>query len=165
MPATITRIDRLIHAWENGATLQQMADAEGVTRQRISQLLIEAGHAPSARREKRKAEKDEALRPWREQRAAGLAQRARARTEAAARFAALADELGVTATTLGQYAAKSGAYAKDAPPRSLIKLPRRRTPEGDAIAARAIAAASPWAVRHIANLAGRSRPLTGGTDS
>lgn len=150
-------IDSIVRLWlEQDWTLQELADEYGVTRQRISQLLIEAGYSPAELRAKRIAARATRDRHWRDARAVSASRRAQQRDEAVERFRLLAVELGVSPVTLGQFAAKAGVYAKHLPPRSTITLPPRRTPEGDAIAARAYAAAAPWAVRHVANLAARS---------
>lgn len=152
-------IELIVGAWRNGATMQDIADAAGVSRQRISQRLIEAGYSPAERRARAKAERRGAQDEYAAQRATTLAIRAEARDAACDRFAALSRELGVNPQTLGQYVAKAGVYARDTNPTpgryARGRLPGRQTPEGNAVCRRAKEAAAPWSARHISNLTAR----------
>jgi len=161
MPTTSTPIERIIEAWRSGATLDDIAAAAGVSRQRISQRLIEAGYSPAARRARGIAERNNQQDEYATQRAATLAERADQRDAACDRFEALAREFGVKPQTLGQYAAKQGMYAKDDKPTpgryARGRLPGRQTPEGAIVARRARESAAPWSVKHISNLTARRR--------
>jgi hypothetical protein len=154
-------IESIVEAWQNGATMQDIAEAAGVSRQRISQRLIEAGYSPAQRRARAKAERAGERDAYAQQRATTLAVRADARDDACDRFLALCRELGVSPQTLGQYVAKAGTYARDTNPKpgryGRGKLPGRQTTQGNAVVRRAREAAAPWSARHIANLAARRR--------
>jgi hypothetical protein len=162
MPSpTHTPIEQIVEAWRSGATLQDIADSAGVSRQRISQRLIEAGYSPAQRRARAKAERGQRSDAYTQQRAATLALRADERDAACDRFAALCSDLRVSPQTLGQYVAKRGSYAKDTKPvpgrYGRGKLPGRNTPEGRAVVRRAHDAAAPWSAQHIASLTARRR--------
>lgn len=162
MPTTQhASIESIVEAWRNGATIQDIAEAAGVSRQRISQRLIEAGYSPAARRARGIAERTGQQDEYAAQRAATLAVRAEDRDAACDRFEALARELGVKPQTLGQYTAKQGMYAKDDKPTpgryARGRLPGRQTAEGSVVARRAREAAAPWSVKHISNLTARRR--------
>lgn len=151
-PPVRAHIDAILKRYtDENWTLQELADEYGVSRQRISQLLIESGHAPATRRAGKQAHQSD----WKARRAESLEQRARLRDAACDRFAALARELCVSPQTLGQYAARAGVYARRTAPRGHQALPPRSSSEGNAVARRAATAAAPWAPRHIANLASR----------
>lgn len=162
-----TPIEDIVAAWRQGATLTDIAAAAGVSRQRISQRLIEAGYSPAQRRATKIAERTEGEHAYRVQRAGSLAARAEARDAAVERFLLVCREYRVSPQTLGAYASRSGMYARDAnaePGRYASetgrqlgrgKLPGRQTVKGNVIAKRAAEAAAPWSAKHISNLAAR----------
>lgn len=156
-----TPIEQIVEAWRNGATLQDIAEAAGVSRQRISQRLIEAGYSPAERRARKISARESDQDAYKRQRVSTLADRAEARDAACDRFTALAAELGVSVQTLGQYVSKTGMYARDTKPTpgryGRGRLPGRQTPEANAVVRRARDAAAPWSARHVANLAARRR--------
>lgn len=158
---TATPIENIVEAWRQGATLEDIAEAAGVSRQRISQRLIEAGYSPAERRARAKAARNENATAYQQQRAATLAVRAEERDAACDRFEALCRELHVSPQTLGQYVAKTGTYARDTNPRpgryGRGQLPGRQTAAATSVVRRARDAAAPWSARHIANLTARRR--------
>ena len=154
-------IEHIVEAWKQGATLQDIAEAAGVSRQRISQRLIEAGYSPAQRRARAASARAGEHDAYKQQRAATLAVRADERDAACERFIALCHELAVSPQTLGQYVARAGTYANDVKPvpgrYGRGKLPGRQTTAGKLTAQRARDAAAPWSARHIASLVARRR--------
>lgn len=161
-PRPGTPTTQLVALWRNGATLEQIAAEVGLTRQRVSQRLIEAGFSPAQRAADRRAAIRSDQHAFRAQRAESVARRVEERSAACDRIAQLAYENHVRTITLGQYVARTGAYSKPHPGTSKHAgmygrgaLPPRDSPRGHAIARRARQAAAPWSVQHIAQLAAR----------
>lgn len=159
---TYAPIEAILELWRSGSTLQEIAAECGVSRQRISQRLIEAGFSPAERRAQTIAAREANEHSFKAQRAESLARRAEAREDACDRLQAMADELGVAVTTLGQYATRSGAYATRRTgkhPQAVRygkgTLPARDTPEGEGLAATVAAAVAPWSAMHLSNIASR----------
>lgn len=164
---TATPIEEIVAAWRQGATLEDIADAAGVSRQRISQRLIEAGYSPAERRARKIAARTEGEDAYRTQRAQTLAVRAEERDAAVERFLAICREFNVSPQTLGQYTSRTGMYARDVKVEPFRyrsesdrqlgrgKLPGRGTVNGRVVAKRAKQAAAPWSAKHISNLAAR----------
>lgn len=152
----------ILDDWRSGMTLKKIAAKHGVTRQRISQRLIEAGYSPAERRAVIRAETaTPTQKAYLQQRVESVTTRGEAREEACDRLDALAVELGVRVSTLAQWCARQGPYATRRatshvhPRYGTGALPPRSSPEGDAIALRALEAAKPWSVLTIASMASR----------
>jgi hypothetical protein len=150
----------LVEKWQADWPLAEIADHFGLTRQAVSFRLIRAGYSPAERLAERRAENvtdtSTTSDAYREQRRETIAQRTEARERAIKAVAAIAEEVGVTPHTLGQYATRSGPYAKKTKHHQHI-LPARLSAEGVALANRVLAAAAPWNAVHISRLA--PRPL------
>ena len=164
---TSTPIEQIVEAWRNGATCAEIAAAcePPVSRQRISQRLIEAGYSPAERRARKIAARDEQASEYRAQRAASLARRAEQRDFAVGWFLEICAEYAVSPQTLGQYVSRSGPYARDTkttPYRYASenqkqlgrgRLPGRQTTEGKLLAERVADVSKPWSAKHISTLA------------
>lgn len=147
-----TATHEVVERWRAGETCAEIGWSLGVTRQRISQLLIEAGYSPAERNAARRAEQRDHQSAFREQRAASISQRAADRDRVVEEFAAYARELGVTPRTLGAYTAGSAKYATAAGTRGGV-LPPRKSAKGVLVAKRAARIAQPWSVRTISAIA------------
>jgi hypothetical protein len=142
--------DRIIELWSQGFTLQRIGEEVGLTRQRVSQRLIAAGISPNTRRMQRAAADTNDA--FRQQRVATEAHKAVERDRACLALERLAAEYGVTAWTLGRYAARSGAVRQG-------RLPDRKSPQGQVVAKRAREACAPLTVSHVAGLCSRRASL------
>lgn len=158
-------IERIVELWADpptgrGMTLSQVGAVLGLTRQRISQRLIEAGYQPNARYVERLtatlAEQEQA----RQRRSVVEQEHLERRSAACEKLQVIATELGVSPLTLGQYAVTTGTYGqlkghKDGR-YGTGKLPPRSTPAGDAVASRVVEACAPWGPQHIGRLCYRT---------
>jgi transcriptional regulator with XRE-family HTH domain len=143
--------ERIIELWSQGLTCQQVGDAVGLTRQRVSQRLIEAGLSPSARRMQRLADAGSPD-AFRLQRIESEAHKAAQRDRACVDLERIAAEFRVTPWTLGRYVARAGGIRPGL-------LPERKSSDGLAVASRARRACAPLSVQHVASLCSRRASL------
>jgi transcriptional regulator with XRE-family HTH domain len=158
-PANPEAQERIVELWLQDWTLAAIGEELGVSRQRVSQRLIEAGYSPAQRRAERIAARDLDATAYRLQRTTSVARRAEQRDERITQLIAIADELGVRVLTLGQYATRSGAYSirakGDGQRLGKGTLPQRDSPEGVKLARRVRDVAAPWSAMHLSQIASR----------
>jgi hypothetical protein len=138
-------------------SLSQTGAELGITRQRVSQRLIEAGYHPSVRLAEQRSAAGGAQKERLEREAVKAREKAAARERAMDNLEALAAEFGVAIWTLGQFANQTGSYAhlKDDQTDGRYgsgKLPPRMSAAGINTANRIKSATSPWSPQHIAGL-------------
>lgn len=152
-------IEKIIELWRADWTLEQIGAEIGVSRQRVSQRLIEAGFNPAERHARTRQHSATTTESYRQKRAQSIARRAEQRAAACRQLEALAETLGVSPYTLGHYAAQTGTYARrttGAGNRAGTgRLPVRTSSAGEAIAASAKRATEPYSVQHIGQLCSR----------
>jgi transcriptional regulator with XRE-family HTH domain len=146
--------NRIIELWRDDWSLGEIGTEIGVSRQRVSQILLAAGFSPALRRAERVAENGMAEDAFKRQRAETIARRNEEREAARVRLSALAAAFDVRPLTLAMHADRNGIYAEQRKGTGYMygtgKLPPRDTPEGRKLAARVKAAAAPWSAVHLA---------------
>jgi AraC-like DNA-binding protein len=147
VPPTVSN-ERLIELYSDGWTLTRIAHEVGLSRQRVSQRLIEAGLSPAARRAAALAGEDD----FRRRRAETARVKAQQREDACQRLSDLAAKHGVTPWTLSRYALRSGKVRQG-------PLPDRATAEGQVIAKRVREACEPLTPGLVGNLCSRRASL------
>ena len=137
---------------EQGLNSTEIAGHFGVSRQRISQILLANGVRPHLQQEARRAVNRRAYLKLKRQRAQAREFRYQQKQTRRVHLDDLAIELGVTANTLAQFTDCTGAYCKPTTrtgERRGNLLPNRWTPEGELLAQQVKAIAAPWSPRHI----------------
>lgn len=153
-------IEVIVELWQRPMTIREVAAELGLTHQRISQRLIEAGYDPGARLAQDRAGRVARGETFRQQRAETIRQRSEARDKACIRFEDAAAHYGVKPWTLGQYCAITGTYKrlKNDPTDGRYgsgKLPPRKSTAGREIARQVAELVAPWTPRGIGELCSR----------
>lgn len=147
-------IQTIVELWERPMTVREVAAELGLTHQRISQRLIEAGYDPGARLAQQRAGRVARGETFRQQRAETIRLRSEAREAAVQRFLKIAEEYDVKPWTLGQWCALTGTYKRlknDSTDGRYGsgKLPPRKSQAGIALAQNVANATAPWTPRGI----------------
>lgn len=144
------QVDRIVELYEQGLSLRGIARELDCSGQAISDVLRSVGIDPGARR-RHQAQVAREIREARYRtRDHQERENASARYEACIRVMEVAERFGVTASTIGQYATKTGPYVMPHEGHRVDAiLPDRYSEEGDRIAELVFTAAHPFSPRHL----------------